>query len=90
MAEGGGILDTLGGPPGIPFIPGIPSITGGDAGPADAYLGTGDIDLSARFSSPFIFGGSGKGVNTALTGFTTVAVIGVIGLLIFLLVRRFG
>lgn len=84
VASGGGILDTLSGPPGIP------PISGGDAGPSDAYLSSGPIDLSSRFYSPFIFGGSGRGVNTAMTGYTTVVVWAVVGIIGFLLIRKLG
>jgi len=62
----------------------IPSINGGDAGPSSADAMFGGVNYNTPYSSPFIFGGSGKGVNQssaswpALVGFALVLTVGAV------------
>jgi len=69
-AGGGGMLSGfLGGPAG-----GLPSVTGGDARSDAASQAINDGVFT--YSSPFITGGSGAGVNTGNQGLMQIALIG--------------
>lgn len=69
-SAGGSVLSGfLGGPAG-----GLPSITGGDARSDAVSQAINDGVFS--YSSPFILGGSGAGVNTGNQGLMQIALIG--------------
>jgi len=70
-------------------LSGMPSLSGGDAGPSSSDGIFEGSDFRSKFSSPFIFGGSGKGVNTAITGWVIGGVLVVVVIVGFLAWRSF-
>lgn len=65
----------------------IPSINGGDAGPSSANSKFGDTPYSAPYSAPFIFGGSGKGVDQSSTSWPAIVGFGLVGLLLIVVAK---
>lgn len=65
----------------------IPSINGGDAGPSSADAMFGASWYEAPYSAPFIFGGSGAGVDQSSTSWPTVAAFGLVALVLLFAVK---